>query len=125
MSSDTDSPVPSTAPVTQSETPSARVPEQSPRIDVIAYLSSPETAAQIADVNTWLDKLRVAAKTAGIDPRVVEVIRVIHQARKDIDAVRPLIDKLEKILPASAVVAIELSIEGIDTADELIKSVTF
>lgn len=115
---DTDRPTPSTAPITQSETPSAR-------IDVIADLSSPETEAKIASMNVSLDKLRDAARTAGIDPRIVEVIKVIHEARKQIDSVRPLITKLEKILPASAVVAVELVIEGIDTADEEIKRVAF
>lgn len=119
-----DSKVPDTDPAPSEG--SATVPETpGRRIDVIADLSSPETHAQIVDTNASLDRLREAAKTAGIDPRIVEVIKVIHEARRQIDAVRPLIVDLEKILPASAVVAVELTIEGIDTADDEIKRVAF
>jgi len=111
-------PSPASPSVTQPETPSARV-------DVIADLSSAETHAQIVSMNEALDQLREAAKVAGIDPRIVEVIKAIHVARKQIDAVRPILTKLEMILPAAAVIAIEVSIRGIDEADDEVRRLSF
>lgn len=117
MTTNSDKP-PSTQPEASEPTTTNQAPA---RTDVIEDLSSASTKASEAATHKALDDLRESLKTAGVDPRIVQIIKIIHTTRKDIDAIRPILDQLEKFLPPGEQLLVDMAVQSIDDADDALK----